>query len=107
MRKIKVITEKELERALELRQEIKDMRLKLTKLEDLKVSRTEIGAKFSIDNNHIEVDEYTIGTLRKFKRDILKIYTNILEQLEKEYSSIVISEEDAIERALFADDDDD
>ena len=80
------------------------MKLKLTKLEDLKVSRTEIGASFSIDNNKIEVDEYTISTLRKFKRDILKIYTEMLNALEKEYKSIVISEEDAIERALFGDD---
>lgn len=101
-----MITEKELERALELRQEIKDMKLKLAKLEDLKVSRTEIGASFAIDNNKIEVDEYTIGTLRNFKRDILKIYTNMLSKLENEYASIVISEEDAIERAIFGDDDD-
>lgn len=80
------------------------MRLKLTKIEDLKVSRTEIGASFSIDNNKIEVDEYTIGTLRKFKRDILKIYTTILAELETEYDGIIISEEDAFERALFGDD---
>lgn len=99
-----MITEKELERALELRQEIKDMRVKLSKIKDLKVSRTEIGATFSIDSNRIEVDEYTIGTLRKFKKDILHIYTKILEELEKEYSSIIISEDDAIERALFGED---
>lgn len=98
-----MITEKELERALELRVEIKEMRIKLSKLEDLKVSRTEIGASFAIDNNKIEVDEYTIGTLRKFKKDILNIYTKILEELEKEYSAIIISEEDAIERAIFGD----
>ena len=99
-----MITEKELERALELRQEIKDMRVKLSKIKDLKVSRTEIGATFAIDSNKIEVDEYTIGTLRKFKRDILHIYTKMLEELEKEYSSIIISEDDAIERALFGED---
>jgi len=99
-----MITEKELERALELRKEIKEMKLKLTKIEDLKVSRTEIGAIFSIDSNKIEVDEYTIGTLRKFKKDITKIYSNVLEELEAEYDAIIISEEDAIERAIFGDD---
>lgn len=101
-----MISEKELERALELQKEIKEMRLKLARLEDLKVSRTEIGASFSIDNNKIEVDEYTVGTLRKFKKDILKIYSKILEELQTEYSSIVISEEEAIERAIFGDDSD-
>lgn len=102
-----MISEKELERALELRKEIKEMRLKVTKLQDLKVSRTEIGASFSIDNNRIEADEYTIGTLRKFKRDVLKIYTRVLNDLEKEYGQIIISEEEAIEQALFGDEDDD
>lgn len=99
-----MITEKELERALELRREIKDMKIKLSKLEDVKVSRTEIGAAFTIDNNRIEVDEYTIGTLRRFKGDILKIYVNLLAALEKEYIAIIISEEDAIEQAIFGDD---
>lgn len=80
------------------------MRMKLTKIEDLKVSRTEIGASFAIDNNKIEVDEHTIGTLRKFKRDILKIYTCMLAELENEYEAIIISEEDAFERAIFGDD---
>lgn len=99
-----MITEKELERALELRKEIKEIKLKLTKMEGVKVSRTEIGASFSIDNSKIEVDEYTINTLRRFKKDILKIYTGILNELEKEYNDIIISEEDAIEQALFGDD---
>jgi hypothetical protein len=99
-----VITEKELERALELRDEIKEMRVKLSKIKDINVSRTDIGSSFSIDNNKIEVDEYTIGTLRRFARDIYNIYTKRLEDLEKEYSSIVMSEDDAIERALFGDD---
>ena len=100
-----MITEKELERALELRKEVKEMRMKLAKLEDLKVSRTEVGASFSIDNNKIEVDEYTVATLRKFKRDILKIYTKILEELLAEHDAIIISEEEAIERAIFGDED--
>lgn len=82
------------------------MRVKLSKLEDIKVSRTEIGSNFSIDSNKIEVDEYTIGTLRKFKSDILKIYTSILDKLEKEYNNIIISEEEAFERAIFGDEED-
>jgi len=100
-----VITEKELERALELRQEIKELKLKIARLEGLKVSRTEIGVPFSIDSNRIDVNEHTIGTLRRFKRDILKVYGKMLDDLEKEYKSIVISEEDAIEQALFGDED--
>lgn len=102
-----MITEKELERALELRKEIKEMKLKITKLEDVKVSRTEIGASFSIDNNKIDTDEYTISALRRFKKDIMIVYSKILEELESEYKKIVISEEDAIEEALFGDDKED
>lgn len=83
------------------------MKMKLTKLEDVKVSRTEIGASFSIDGNKIDTDEYTISALRRFKRDIQTVYTKILEELEKEYKSIVVSEEDAIEEALFGDDNED
>ena len=99
-----MITEKQLERALELRSQIKDVKIKLSRLEDLKVSKTEIGATFSIDGNKIEVDEYTIGTLKKFKKDIFNIHAKILEDLQKEYRSIVQSEEDAIERAIFGED---
>ena len=102
-----MITEKELERALELRKEIKEMKLKVAKLEDVKVSRTEIGASFSIDNNKIDTDEYTISALRRFKKDIMTVYVKILEELEEEYKTIVISEEDAIEQALFGDDKED
>lgn len=101
-----MITEKELERALELRKEIQDVKIKLTKLDDLRVSKTEIGASFSIDNNKIDVDEYTVSTLKKFKKDIIKVYSAKLEQLENEYKGIIISEEDAIEKAIFDDLDD-
>ena len=101
-----MITEKELEQALELRKDIREMKLKITRLEDIKISRTEIGASFSIDSNRINVDEYTIGILTKFKKDILKAYGAALEHLEQEYKGIIVSEEDAIEHALFGGDDD-
>ena len=101
-----MITEKELERALELRKEINDCKAKINKFEDIKVSRTEIGSSFSIDNNRVETDEYTIATLRRFKRDILKSYNKKLEDLRHEYSSIITTEEDAFEKLIFGDDED-
>ena len=81
------------------------MRVKLSRIKDIKVSRTDIGSSFAIDNNKIEVDEFTIGTLRRFAREIYQIYTKRLDELQKEYSAIIMSEDDAIERALFGDDD--
>lgn len=99
-----MITEKELERALELQKLIKELRVKIAKIQDVKISTTEIGSPFSIDNNRIDVDKYTIGVLRKFKSDILKVYETTLEELEKEYKGIIISEADVIERAIFGDD---
>jgi len=99
-----MITEKELERALELQKIIKELRVKIAKMQDIKISTTEIGSAFSIDNNRIDVDKYTVGILRKFKSDILKIYETTLEEYEKEYKGIIISEADVIERAIFGDD---
>lgn len=102
-----MITENELEKALDLRKEIRELKLKITKLEGVKISRSEIGGVFTIDGNRVDTDEYTIQAQKRFRDEILKIYEKMLEDLEEEYKGIVVSEEDAIEDAIFGKRDED
>lgn len=96
-----MITEHELERVLVLRDKIKELRIFISKLESCKVSSTSsMNSKIMIDSNTIDVDEYTVATLKRFHSEIINDYRHKLEELESEYNSIIYSTEEAFERVL-------
>lgn len=96
-----MITEQELERALTLKDEIRDIKILISKLESSKISRSNtMNSKISIDANTINVNDYTIATLKRFHNEIVNDYRHELFQLEEEYKSIICSTEEAFERAL-------
>jgi len=96
-----VITEQELERALLLRDRIRELRILISKLDTCKVSQTtSMNSKISIDSNTLDVNDYTVATLKRFHREIVNDYRHKLHQLEEEYKSIIFSPEEAFEEAL-------
>ena len=96
-----MITEQELERALSLRDKIRDLKVMISKLESAKISKnTTMNSKVSIDQNMVEVNDYTIATLKRFHREIVNDYKHKLHELEEEYGAIIYSPEAAFEEAL-------
>lgn len=96
-----MITEQELEKALELKSKIKELRIFISKLESCSISRSDVlNSKISIDSNTISVDEFTISTLKRFHNEIVNDYRHKLHAFEEEYNSIIFSPEEAFERAL-------
>lgn len=100
-----MITERELDRALELKDEIKDLKIKIAKLDSLNVAVSN-GASFSIDGNRIDINSNTLKAAREFRDNILKIYNKLLQKLEKDYQKIVVSEESVLEDILLDGDSD-
>lgn len=101
-----MITEEQLERALELRSEIKELKVKLSRLKNASVSRVDtIGAKFSIDSNMIDMNPYTLKSAEKFLGEVVRAYESNIRSLEKEYEEIVTTEADIIEQTLLGDED--
>ena len=96
-----MITEQELERALALKEKIRDLRVFISKLETARVSQSSsMNSKISIDQSLIEVNDYTIATLKRFHKEIVNDHKHRLHKLEEEYSSIIFSPEEAFEKAL-------
>lgn len=96
-----MITEQELERALTLKDKIRDLRIFISKLESSRISKSNtMNSKVSIDTNPIDVNDYTIATLKRFHREIVNDYRHKLHKLEEEYKSIIFSPEEAFEKAL-------
>lgn len=96
-----MITEQELERVLALREKIKDLRVFISKLESSKISTTTtMNSKVSIDSITIDVNDYTVATLKRFHREIVNDYRHKLHMLEEEYNSLIFSPEEAFEKAL-------
>lgn len=96
-----MITEQELERVLILRDAVRELRVFISKLESAKISRTpSINSKITIDSNAIDVDDWTVATLKRFQSEIINDHRNKLYKLEEEYASIIYSPEEAFERAL-------
>lgn len=99
-----MITEQELERALALKDHIRDLRVFISKLETARISKSSaMSSKISIDTNSIDVNDYTIATLKRFHREIVNDYKHKLHKLEEEYASIILSPEEAFEKALMYD----
>lgn len=101
-----MITEQELERALVLREKIKELRVFISKLESSRISSsTQMNSKVSIDTNVIEVNDFTVATLKRFHAEIVNDHRHKLHALEEEYNSIIFSPEAAFEKALIDDED--
>lgn len=96
-----MITEQELELALQLMKEIKDLKIILAKFEESKVSRnTAMNCGISIDASKIEVDDYTQHLLQKFKDDIVNVHKIKLQELRASYSEIIESAEETLIRIV-------
>lgn len=96
-----MITEQELERALTLKDKIKELSVFISKLEHCKIAvHNAMNAKITIDTNTIDVNEYTIATLKRFHHEIINDHKHELHKLEEEYKSIIFSPEEAFELAL-------
>ena len=96
-----MITEQELELALELNKEIKDLKLLIVKLEESKVSRnTTMNSGVTLDGCKIEVDDYTQNMLQQFKEDLVHVHRVKLQELKKKYSEIIESPEDTLIRIV-------
>ena len=103
-----MITEQELERALTLKDQIRELSVFVSKLEQCKIAvHSSINTKVTIDNNVIDVNEYTIATLKRFHHEIINDHRQRLSKLEDEYKAIIFSPEEAFERALREAEDDD
>ena len=99
-----MITEQELERVLSLKDEIRDLRIFISRLESSKISKTStMNSKVTIDSNVIVVNDYTIASLKRFHREIVNDYRVKLDALENEYNAIILSPEEAFEKALLDD----
>lgn len=96
-----MITEQQLERALTIREQIKELRVFISKLESARISKiTSQNSKITIDANVIDVDDFTVGTLKRFHAEVVHDYRTRLHALEEEYNSIIFSPEAAFEKAL-------
>ena len=102
-----MITEQELELALELRDKIKELKVTIAKLEQVVISSTNnLSGGITIDSIKIATDEYTRNTLHKFKEDILTHYKERLQDLKDKYKEIIETPDDAFRRILEEQDDD-
>ena len=80
---------------------MRELRVFISKLEAAKISRTPaMNSKITIDSNTINVDDYTVATLKRFQTEIINDHRNKLYELEEEYSLIIYSPEEAFERVL-------
>ena len=96
-----MITESELELALTLQKEIKDLRVFIAKIDDAKVSSVAgINSGIGIDGNRVEVDSYTKTLLQKFKDDVVHVHKVKLQDMEDRYSEIIESPGDALMRIV-------
>lgn len=96
-----MITEEELENALSLQKEIRELKLLIVKFEEAKVSSTPtLNSGIGIDGNRIEVDSYTKSVLEKFKDEIVHVHKVKLQDLQDKYAKIIESPEDALMRIV-------
>ena len=96
-----MITEQELELALELKDEIKALKEKIAKLEGATISsNTQLNSGISIDGIKVNVNAYTRDLLIKFKDDAVEAHRAQLEELSKRYKEIIESPADTLRRIL-------
>lgn len=96
-----MITEQELERALELKNLIKDLKIDIVRLETTAINHSLINnSKICIGTNTISVDVHTIAVLKRFRSEVIHAYIVKLDELQKEYLSIICSVEETFEEVL-------
>lgn len=96
-----MITEQELEMALELREKIKDLKQTIAKLESVVIANnTALNNGISIDCIKIKVNNYTRNMLVKFKEDVLAAHKEQLEDLRTKYKEIIESPDDTLRRII-------
>ena len=100
-----MITEQELELALELRDKIKLLKNTIAKLESVVLSATNnLSSGVSIDGIKIEYNDYTRKNLIEFKENIIEAHRRKLKDLQEEYKNIIETPESALRRILEEDD---
>jgi len=96
-----VITEQELELALTLRNNIKDLKILIAKVEPVVVSDTQnLNNGVSVDNSKMQVNSHTRDILIKFKDDIVLAHKLRLAELEERYKEIIEAPSDTLRRIL-------
>ena len=96
-----MITEQELEMALELRKQIKETKMLIAKLEEAVIAETSnLNNGISIDGNKLPVDEFTKATLLIFKEDITEVLRKKLEEQKNRYKEIIENPNDTLRRIL-------
>lgn len=96
-----MITEQELEMALELREKIKDLKQTIAKLESVVIANnTTLNNGISIDCIKIKVNNYTRNMLVKFKEDVLAAHIEQLEDLRARYKEIIESPDETLRRII-------
>ena len=96
-----MITEQELELALELRDKMKELKVTIAKLENVVISETSnLSSGVAIDGVKISVDDYTKNLLLKFKEDIVEAYRSKLSDTKEKYKEIIESPNDTLRRIL-------
>ena len=96
-----MISEEELELALELQKDIRELKILIVKLEEARISRNQtINAGISIDGCKMDVDGYTQNIIQKFKDDMVHVHKVRLQDLKDRYDEIIESPEDALIRIV-------
>lgn len=96
-----MITEQELELALTLRNNIKDLKILIAKVEPVVVSDTQnLNNGVSVDNSKMQVNSHTRDILIKFKDDIVLAHKLRLAELEERYKEIIEAPSDTLRRIL-------
>ncbi len=96
-----MITEQELELAVQLNKDIRDLKVLIAKLEETKISRNVgMNSGISIEGNKVEVNDYTQHLLQKFKDDVVYVHKVELKELKQRYSDIIETPGETLRRIL-------
>jgi hypothetical protein len=96
-----MITEQELEMALDLNKEVKELKILIVKLEESKVSRNAtLSVGITVEGCRIEVNDYTQNILTKLRDDLIHAHKVKLQELKNKYAEIIESPEDTLMRIV-------
>jgi len=96
-----VITEQELELALDLRERIKKIKATINELEQVVLSSTQnLSSGVTMGGVKVAFDAYTRDYLVKFKEDIMQVYKVKLEELQRQYKNIIEAPGDTLRRII-------
>lgn len=96
-----MITEQELELALDLRERIKKIKTTINDLEQVILSSTQnLSSGVTLGGTKIIFDAYTRDHLVKFKEDMIKAHRLKLEELHRQYKDIIEAPGDTLRRII-------